>query len=332
MHVEADRAAAPRLVPAPVNWKTKAAIQRLIGALPDAVSYPAYYALQRTMGGLRQPTPIEHLTGGLGIAERIWREQRSIHSRRFLEIGTGRQVNLPIALWLCGAGSVVTVDLNPYLKAALVFEHIDYMRRHPSEIDRLFSRVPDRALFTERFGQLLDAPRDLDRLFSMIGLTYLAPADATCLDVAPASVDYHISFTVLEHIPPPVLEGIVAEGCRVLTADGRFIHYVDFSDHFAHADPSLSLVNFLQFSEDEWAWWAGNRYAYHNRLRVDEFVSVVERGGATVRSTEPTVDPRSLDALRQGYRLDRRFAGKPPETNATVDAWMVAAPGARRTA
>ena len=307
-----------------MDWKTKAAIQRWVGALPDAVSYPAYYAIQRTLGGLRHPNPIDHLTGGLGVAERIWRDQRPVRSRRFLEIGTGRQVNVPIALWLCGAASVVTVDLNPYLKAALVFEHIDYMRRHPSDIDRLFSRVPDRALFTERFRQLVDAPRDLDRLFSMIGLTYLAPADATRLDLPPGSVDYHISFTVLEHIPPPVLERIVAEGCRLLAGDGRFVHYVDFSDHFAHADPSLSLVNFLQFSEDEWAWWAGNRYAYHNRLRVDEFAAVVERAGAAVLAIEPAIDARSLDALRQGHRLDPRFAGKPAETNATVDAWLVA--------
>jgi SAM-dependent methyltransferase len=306
-----------------MHWKTKAAIQRWIGALPDAVSYPAYYAIQRTLGGLRHPTPIEHLTAGFGVAERIWREQRPVRSTRFLEIGTGRQVNLPIALWLCGAASVVTVDLNPYLKAALVFEHIDYMRRHPSDIDRLFSRVPDRALFTGRFGQLLDT-RDLDQLFSLIGLTYLAPADATRLSLSPGSVDYHISFTVLEHIPPPVLEQIVAEGCRVLTADGRFVHYVDFSDHFAHADPSLSLVNFLQFSEGEWARWAGNRYAYHNRLRVDDLAAIVERAGAAIRSIEPTVDARSLAVLGQGHRLDPRFAGKPAETNATVDAWLVA--------
>jgi SAM-dependent methyltransferase len=315
-----------------VNWKTKAAIQRWVGALPDAVSYPAYYALQRTMGGLRHPTPSEHLIGGLGVAERIWREQRTVRARRFLEIGTGRQLNLPIGLWLCGAASVLTVDLNPYLKASLVFEHIDYMRRHASEIDRLFAQVPDRALFAERFGQLLNAPRDLDRLCAMIGVTYLAPADATRLDLPPASIDYHISFTVLEHIPPPALERIVTEGCRVLAADGRFVHYVDFSDHFAHADPSLSLVNFLQFSEDEWAWLAGNRYAYHNRLRVDEFAAVVERGGAAVLSIEPTVDARSLETLRQGHRLDPRFAGKPVETNATVDAWLVASPGTIPTA
>ena len=218
---------------------------------------------------------------------------------------------------------MVTVDLNPYLKAALVFEHIDYMRRHPSEVDRLFSRIPDRALFAERFKQLLDV-RDLDPLFSLIGLTYVAPADATRLTLPPGSVDYHISFTVLEHIPPPMLERVVAEGCRLLAPGGRFVHFVDFSDHFAQADPSLPLVHFLQFSEDEWARCAGNRYAYHNRLRVDEFAAVMERAGAAVLSIEPTVDARSLDALRRGQRLDPRFAGKPAETNATIEAWLVA--------
>jgi hypothetical protein len=170
-----------------VDWKTKAAIQRWIGALPDAVSYPAYYALQRTVGGLRRPTPIEHLTGGLGVAERIWREQRPVPLVPVPRNRHGPAAESADRALALRRGDVVTIDLNPYLKAALVFEHIDYMRRHAPDIDRLFSRVPDRALFAERFRQLCEV-RDLERLFSLIGLTYLAPADATRLALPPQSV------------------------------------------------------------------------------------------------------------------------------------------------
>jgi hypothetical protein len=32
------------------------------------------------------------------------------------------------------------------------------------------------------------------------------------------------------------------------------VHNIDFTDHFSHSDPSISSVNFLQFSESQWNW------------------------------------------------------------------------------
>lgn len=309
----------------PVHWKVKAAIQRCAGALPDGLSYPVYYGLQRTFGGLRRPNPTAHLAAALSIVERIQRHGRPVRAARFLEVGTGRHLTVPLALWLCGADHVTTIDLNPYLKPVLVFEHIDYMRAHPAETARLFAPVCDGRLFQERFRLLTAAPRDLAALTSMIGVTYLAPADASRLPLPAASIEYHISVTVLEHIPPAALERIFAEGRRLLVPDGLFVHYVDFSDHFSHADPSLPAVHFLRFSDEDWQRLAGNRYAYHNRLRIDEFEGVMARAGTGRAAFEPTVDGRSEAALRAGLQLDARFAGKPVDVNATIDAWVVAA-------
>jgi SAM-dependent methyltransferase len=156
---------------------------------------------------------------------------------------------------------------------------------------------------------------------------YLAPADATRLSMPAGSVDFHVSYTVLEHIPPSVLGDILREGRRVLRPEGLFVHRIDFTDHFSHSDPAISSVNFLQFSELRWAWWAGNRFMYHNRLRVDEFADIVRDAGLTTRSLETVTDPRAMEAIRNGtIRLDPRFAGKAPEVNATSSAWLVAAP------
>jgi SAM-dependent methyltransferase len=310
-----------------VNWKLKAAIQQAIGALPDAVSYPAYYAVQRTIGGLRHPDPIYHVRGAIAMLRRIRAQGRSLGGARFLEIGTGRQLNVPIALWLCGAGRTVTIDLNRYLKPALVFENIDYMRRHGDAMTALFADAPeDQGLFADRFRRLVSAPRDLPALMRLLDVQYEAPADATSIPIAAGTIDFHTSFTVLEHVPPGIIERIFAEGRRVLAPGGRFVHYIDFSDHGSHADPAITAVNFLQFPEGQWARWAANRYAYHNRLRVDEFSDLVTRAGARVLSLEPTVDARSVDALAGGLPLDPRFAAKTPQTNATIDAWLVAAP------
>lgn len=299
-------------------------MQRRVGAIPEGVSQEVYYALQRSLGGLRHPHPLFHFRGAIAMVHRIQRRGRSLEGSRFLEIGTGRQLNVPIALWLCGARSIVTVDLNRYLKPAIVFDNLSYMRAHREDIVAMFAGAAEPERFSSRLDRLFACRADVSDLMQLLGVRYEAPADATRLSIPDGSIDYHASFTVLEHVPPPVLERMFAEGRRVLAPDGLFVHFVDFSDHFSHADPSITAVNFLRFADEEWLRLAGNRYAYHNRLRVDEFAALLARAGAGQAELDPTVDERSLAALRAGMPLDSRFASKPAEINATIDSWVVA--------
>ncbi|MBE9572765.1 MAG: methyltransferase domain-containing protein, partial [Proteobacteria bacterium] len=49
-----------------------------------------------------------------------------------------------------------------------------------------------------------------------------------------ASIDYHISTTVFEHIPGKDIERILNEAKRILKREGIAIHFIDLSDHFQH--------------------------------------------------------------------------------------------------
>jgi hypothetical protein len=59
---------------------------------------------------------------------------------------------------------------------------------------------------------------------------------------------------------------------------------------------------------------------------VDEFLELLKGAGLEVWSLEPKVDSRALAELRQGFPLDTRFQAKDERTNATSEAWVVAAP------
>jgi SAM-dependent methyltransferase len=236
-------------------------------------------------------------------------------------------VNLPIALWLCGAARVITVDLNPYLTAELVFQSLAFVRENRAQVVELFGHHAARPQFQQRLALLLDAQQhDLTRLLRESRIEYLAPADAARLPLPDHSIDYHVSFTVLEHIPPALLRDILAEGRRLLRPTGRFVHCVDFSDHFAHSDSSLSPINFLSYSEAEWARYAGNRYMYHNRLRVDELADLLASSELEINLLDARINPRALEDLQHGFPLAERFQHKTPEINATGSAWIVAAP------
>jgi hypothetical protein len=306
-----------------LNWRTKARIQNLVARLPVGLSDRAYYLIQRTAGNLRQVDPLSRLKGAIQVVRILNDARREIDSGIFLEVGTGRQLSLPIGLWLCGAPRVVTIDLNRYLKPSLVWRDIAFVRENRPQVCRLFGELAQKDGFQERLSRLLEFTSDLGRLQSMMNVSYLAPADARAMNLEPQSIDFHISYTVLEHIPPNDLQKVMREGVRVLKPEGLFVHFVDFSDHFSHTDDSIGSVNFLRFSEKEWAHYAGNRYMYHNRLRLDDLQQILRSTGIEVMKVDPVVDPKALDSLRSGFPLAAQFQKKPPEINAIASAWIV---------
>jgi hypothetical protein len=158
----------------------------------------------------------------------------------------------------------------------------------------------------------------------MMNIRYLAPADASCLDLLPQSIDYQASRSVFEHIPPEILKDILLEGKRPSNRGGLSIHVIDFSDHFSHSDSSISAINFLRFSESEWKRYAGNRYAYHNRLRIDDFIDLFNNVGLKVLFLETCIDQTALEKLKKGFSLDEKFSSKSEETNTTSSATIVA--------
>lgn len=306
-----------------MQWKTKAALQMAIAALPSKISYAVYYAVQRRFGGLRSVDPTFRLLSGI----QSWRfvaRHKDPRDGVFLEVGTGRIPLAPLAYWLMGAKEVVTIDLNRYLRPELLQECVRTMAKDPARYEALFGDL----LVPCRFADLVRAGNDpsfaAESFLEACGIRYVAPGDAATTGLESGSIDFHTSYTVFEHIPPAILERILFEGRRVVKPDGLFVHMVDYSDHFAHEDSSIPPIHFLRFSESTWNLVAGNRYMYMNRLRHDDFLDLFARCGHEVLEAETETDPRSLELLRRGTQpLDARFVGKSSEILATTSSWLV---------
>jgi hypothetical protein len=309
-----------------MNWKTKARLQNAVAVLPPRLGNALYYFGQSRFGGLRTARPTSRLEAARDVVGRIESQNRSVSGAAFLEIGTGHQMSLPIGLWLCGAARVLTVDLNRYLRKELVHSDIAYICNHSDEISQIFGERGMAPEFRQRLERLHQWDGvTLDRLLQMMNVTYLAPCDAARLQLPEKSFDYHVSYTVLEHIPPDTMIRIFDEGSRVLKDDGLFVHCIDFTDHCSHADASISSINFLQFGDDRWRKIAGNRFMYHNRIRMDDFEALLREAHLEVYLLEPSVDAHARSLLdKNGLILDQRFHAKSKEVNATSHAWMVA--------
>lgn len=309
-----------------MHWKAKATLQNAVSRLPPESSYATYYWLQRHFGGLRHINPMARLQAGIETWRQIEKLGSDPFDKTFFEVGTGRVPMTPLAYWLMGAGRVITIDLNPYLKEELTRECLRYIADHAGELQALFGPLLNR----KRFEALLDFERqenfDLGRLLDLCRITYIAPGDAARTGLGPEEIDFHTSFNVFEHIPRNVLLAILNEGNRIIRSDGLFVHRVDYSDHFSHSDARISPINFLQYSDAQWERYAGNRYMYMNRLRHDDFLALFESSRHAILAVEPTIDAPSLALLRGGKLIvDGRFGDKAREVLATTEAWIVCA-------
>jgi hypothetical protein len=307
-----------------LSWKTKALVQKAVSALPSRISYELYYQLQRKFGGLRRVNPIVGIQDGIRIVNSIEAIGRSVEDKVFIEVGTGRTITVPITLWLCGASRIITVDANPYLKVELIEEEIDFIRKNKATVLGILSSRRNRKQFNERFDRIVLGKIDIESFMRESQIEYLAPVYARHLPVGDKTVDYHVSNKVFEHIPPDVLRLILTEGRRKVKDDGLLVHRIDFSDHFSHSDPRISTINFLQYSEERWLRYAGNRFMYHNRIRIDEFEKIIEDVGLKIIDKQLEIDQDAVRLIRSGFKLDKRFAGKPEEINSALNELVIA--------
>jgi hypothetical protein len=222
-----------------------------------------------------------------------------------------------------GAKRTITIDRNPYLKFELFHECLQYICDHKEEILLLFGSKID----SKRFDELLafSKHKNLSSGFlDLCQIEYIAPGDASDTHLPDKSIDYHTSYAVYEHISQDVLKKILKEGNRIIKKDGLFINRIDYSDHFSHSDKSISPINFLQYSDEEWEKYAGNRYMYMNRLRHDDFLKLFEYAGHKILDIETSQNELVREVLRNGsLRLDSKYRDKPDEMLAITGAWII---------
>jgi SAM-dependent methyltransferase len=300
-----------------LDWKLKAFIQNSIALLPATISYELYFQMQRYFGGLKKPySPMNHFSVAVSMLRKIQKYMGGggggvKNVKKFFLVGTGRVPLLPVAFWLCGAEKIVTVDLNPYVRNELVTDMLFFIKMESDKIKKLF----DDLLIMDRFNLLLDYCKHekvkKDIILKLCQIEYIAPGDAARVNIAKGSVNYHISHTVYEHIPLNIIADILNEGNRIVADDGLFINSIDYGDHFSYMDKNISVINFLQYDDETWDKYAGNRYMYMNRARHDEFIKLFEMVGHDFLEIEPHKNKEAEKILERGdFVLDQKFRSK----------------------
>ena len=288
-----------------MNWRLKGAIQKVLGSVPGG--HRIHFQLQRRIGGLTDAgreadIKVEdwRLMIGHVLASKIVLEEATL-----FEIGTGWYPTFPLCFYLAGARRVITVDLTRLLERELVLMVVERLARHVPAIARA-AALPQKEVEARRLDLVVALQRGASIEEATHGVVdYRAPADATATKLPDDCVDVVFSNSVLEHLPPDVLEACFTEARRILRPGGISVHSVNCGDHYAYADPRIHQLNYLQYSEAQWRRW-NNAFLYQNRLRAVDFLEVAKRSGFTIEIDTSRAHPKRLDEL-DGIAIDPAF-------------------------
>lgn len=287
-----------------MKWQIKAKIMQVCATIPAGITL--YKLIQKSFGNLNAK-PLSKLIQQTEIAEWIYEQGLSIEGRTFFEVGTGHKPVLPIGFFLTGAKRIITVDINQRLDYDILRKTLCWMSENRDQIHYIYQNLLSKDILDEKL-EIIDYLKYYPCEFlKEANIEYWAPADASATNLPSNSIDYHISTNVMEHIPSQNIKNIFKEAERLLTNNGAAIHFIDLSDHFQHQDKTISTINFLKYSEINWNRIAGNEFAYCNRLRASELLSLFGELPFQIVKQETCLDEESMASLKNGFLVDQRF-------------------------
>ena len=239
---------------------------------------------------------------------------------KIFELGSGIGLIHPLCFSLF-FGSVTSVDVDQKFDLTLFrkkcIEIIDGLNTDPRLKDLVLN------LSDEKLNNFKDAVFH-ENLLDKLSITYISNFKTTAFSSMKARYDVFYSNNTLEHIPPAEIKKILVESKRILNPGAMHLHRIDFSDHFSHVDQSISSCNFLKYSDRSHNLIAGNRFNYHNRLRVNDFIEIFESSGYKIIKLEKNIDLAALSILDSRFKLNKRFVEYKKEDLATSDAIFLA--------
>jgi len=147
---------------------------------------------------------------------------------RALDFGSGYVLSDAVALWLLGAQEVVAVDLNPIARREAL--RVAVASTPFEEVARIAASLPHplQDVVKDRARRLLSAP---DAELEQLPIRYAAPVDILDRSHELGHFDVIWSCSVLEHIPPGLLEPILLRLDELRAPGGQGCHFIDLRDH-----------------------------------------------------------------------------------------------------
>jgi SAM-dependent methyltransferase len=256
-----------------MNWKYKALLQLAFSKVPygERINYFFQRCVTRSLptDDAKVPIIVSNAKEHIDVVRKYL--ERPLGEIVFYEFGAGWDLMIPLAFYSFGVECQILVDIRPLVMPTLVNNTIKQFLRLRHDFG--FIRKPDR--FLDR-GHAF--PTQLREYY---GIEYRAPCDARHTGFKTSSIDCITSTNTLEHISTQDIQAILRECYRILRDDGLMSFRIDYQDHYSYFDSSISVYNFLRYSDKVWAFFSPVLH-YQNRLRHQDYLKIFDEWGFKV--------------------------------------------------
>lgn len=270
-----------------MDWRIKCLALQLMRGLPAGGSL--HRTLQRRVTGRYL---LDLVDADLDVHRNHVANYRQLGGAgRAMEFGAGGHLLTPLLLSAAGAQEIFALDIERLATVERVNHVIRGLRR---------LGVPG------EWGEVTDLGDDLARRYR---IRYAAPADARATGFAAGSVDFVCSTSTLEHVGEDDIGRILRECVRVASPRAVFSFSIDYKDHYAGFDRSITRSNFYRYSDLQWSVFNPPRH-FQNRLRHCDFENLFAALGLGVLKAERWTrgKPEELANLRLSPRFQHYSA------------------------
>jgi len=214
----------------------------------------------------------------------------SYHVRNFAQLGTGRILEF-------GAGTdLITALLLSKTSAKEILAYDIERLATVEQVNHVIRQL------RKRGGDWPEITNLEDDLVHLYRIRYCAPGDARRTGLPAGSVDFFCSTSTLEHIPAPDIRAILKECRRIASPRALFSFIIDYHDHYATTDSSITGANFYRYSDAIWRLCNPPNH-YQNRLRHSDFQHIFEAEDMETIEARAILSNISIDR----HRLHPRF-------------------------
>lgn len=234
-----------------IKLKTKSSLFKILDHLPENIGYPIYHFIQDLFNDKNFELTIKRAMPTYQSLEKIAKDiGLDLKHKTILEIGSGWLPVMPYFFkFLSGADKIKTYDLNRHYKRS---KNLNFNE-----------------IFKNKFQLIMGATSGKYALPQEIEYY----PNSNIIDANIGEPDVIFSRFVLEHVTPEDLKGMHKKFKKDLKPGSWVIHFISPSDHRAYVDKTLSLQDFLKYSQEEWN-SRQTKFDYHNRWRLPQYLKL----------------------------------------------------------
>lgn len=259
--------------------KLKSTLFHILDIFPEKTGFYLYHQLQKALFKNLDSKIKANKTSFKKCEDILAKHAFSLEHKNILEIGSGWMPMMPYLFKSLGECSkIYTYDINKH-----------YDNKYIDQLNQLFPSLQD---YYEQIpaGSKYNLPSFVE---------YFPKRDVGDGKL-PNDVDLVFSRFVLEHVDRDSMMKM-HKNLRQLDDDTLVLHMISPSDHRAYTDKSLSIYDFLKYSQDEWD-SIQTKFDYHNRLRLPQYLEIFKSTGFELLDVWydiPEKDSRKYEAFKE---------------------------------